>query len=343
MSYNTSEKLYKMAANAFETKNAYSFMNSATEPPIVLMPKKPLTTYCSDGILALVAPVVAYWSMSLLFHTIDTLRLAEKYRIHPSEEVASKNKASRTEVLKEVLFQHLIQSVTGLTMLYFDPEPTTGFEMNEMWHWRRSVPLWIPNEAIYFAYSYGFSFAKIFFGFFLVDTWQYWLHRLMHTNKTLYKNFHSRHHRLYVPYAYGALYNSPTEGFLLDTCGTGLAAILMHLTHTEQVFLYTFATMKTVDDHCGYALPWDPFQWLFPNNAVYHDIHHQQFGIKTNFAQPFFTIWDTVFCTKYDGFKEYERQQRRVTIDRYKDFLAKREQEKLAKMKDLGIGNKKQN
>ena len=53
-----------------------------------------------------------------------------------------------------------------------------------------------------------------------VDTWQYFLHRAMHMNKFLYTWLHSRHHRLYVPYAYGALYNHPIEGFMLDTLGT---------------------------------------------------------------------------------------------------------------------------
>ena len=37
------------------------------------------------------------------------------------------------------------------------------------------------------------------------------------------------------------------------------------------------------------------------NNAAYHDIHHQHWGIKTNFAQPFFTFWDSLLDTKYKG------------------------------------------
>lgn len=47
-----------------------------------------------------------------------------------------------------------------------------------------------------------------------------------------------------------------------------------------------------MDDHCGWNFPWDPFQFLFSNNSVYHDVHHQTYGIKANFSQPFFT-----FCT----------------------------------------------
>lgn len=113
--------------------------------------------------------------------------------------------------------------------------------------------------------------------------------------------FHSRHHRLYVPYAYGALYNHPFEGFLLDTCGAGLAYLLTGLTPRQAICFFTGSTIKTVDDHSGYALPWDPLQHLTSNNAGYHDVHHQSWGIKTNFSQPFFTFWDRLLNTQWAG------------------------------------------
>lgn len=135
----------------------------------------------------------------------------------------------------------------------------------------------------------------------IVDTWQYFLHRAMHMNKYLYTTFHARHHRLYVPYAYGALYNHPAEGFALDTLGTGLAYLVTGMTVRQSMWFFTSATIKTVDDHCGYAFPWDPLQHLTSNNAGYHDVHHQSWGIKTNFSQPFFTFWDTILGTKWTG------------------------------------------
>lgn len=135
----------------------------------------------------------------------------------------------------------------------------------------------------------------------VVDTWQYFLHRAMHMNKFLYTTFHSRHHRLYVPYAYGALYNHPFEGFLLDTVGTGVAYLVSGMTVRQSMWFFTMSTIKTVDDHCGYAFPWDPLQRLTSNNAGYHDVHHQSWGIKTNFSQPFFTFWDGLLGTKWVG------------------------------------------
>ncbi|GFF36350.1 sphingolipid C4-hydroxylase SUR2 [Aspergillus udagawae] len=138
-------------------------------------------------------------------------------------------------------------------------------------------------------------------GVFIVDTWQYFLHRAMHLNRWLYVTFHSRHHRLYVPYAFGALYNHPVEGFLLDTAGAGIAFLVTRMTNRQSMWFFTCSTIKTVDDHCGYAFPWDPLQHFTHNNAAYHDIHHQSWGIKTNFSQPFFTFWDRLFNTQWEG------------------------------------------
>ncbi|KAL8730581.1 MAG: hypothetical protein Q9181_004607 [Wetmoreana brouardii] len=135
----------------------------------------------------------------------------------------------------------------------------------------------------------------------VVDTWQYFLHRAMHMNKWMYTTFHSRHHRLYVPYAYGALYNHPFEGFLLDTLGASVAYKLAGMNTRQGMWFFTASTFKTVDDHCGYALPWDPLQCLTSNNAGYHDVHHQSWGIKTNFSQPFFTFWDRLLGTVWTG------------------------------------------
>ncbi|KAF2120192.1 sphinganine hydroxylase-like protein Sur2 [Lophiotrema nucula] len=161
-------------------------------------------------------------------------------------------------------------------------------------------------------YTFVVPAMQFFLGFAIVDTWEYFLHRAMHMNKWLYVTFHSRHHRLYVPYAYGALYNHPVEGFVLDTLGTGLAYLVTGMTVRQSMWFFTISSIKTVDDHCGYALPFDPLQLITTNNAGYHDIHHQSWGIKNNFAQPFFTFWDTYLGTNWKGdvSMRYEKSRR---------------------------------
>jgi sphinganine C4-monooxygenase len=118
---------------------------------------------------------------------------------------------------------------------------------------------------------------------------------------------------LYVPYAYGALYNHPLEGFLLDTLGASVAYKCSFMTARQGMLLFVGSCIKTVDDHCGYALPWDPLQHISSNNAAYHDIHHQSWGIKTNYSQPFFTFWDRLLGTMWSGGDtkgRYERSAR---------------------------------
>lgn len=131
----------------------------------------------------------------------------------------------------------------------------------------------------------------------VLDTWQYFMHRYMHHNKFLYKHIHSQHHRLVVPYAFGALYNHPVEGLLLDTIGGALSFLLSGMSPRASIFFFSFATIKTVDDHCGLWLPGNLFHVFFSNNTAYHDVHHQLYGSKYNFSQPFFVMWDRILGT----------------------------------------------
>ena len=104
-----------------------------------------------------------------------------------------------------------------------------------------------------------------------------------------------------MPYAYGALYNHPVEGFVLDTVGASIAFLISGMSARQGLVFFCVSTVKTIDDHCGYALPFDPLQLFTSNNAGYHDIHHQSWGIKSNFSQPFSTFWDRFFGTEWSG------------------------------------------
>lgn len=98
---------------------------------------------------------------------------------------------------------------------------------------------------------------------FIIDTHQFFLHKAMHEVPYLYRNFHSHHHRLYVPYAFGALYNHWLEGLLLDSVGAAMAEWLSGMTVRQTILLFGFSSAKTVDDHSGYRIWWDPMQVCF--------------------------------------------------------------------------------
>lgn len=77
-----------------------------------------------DPLLTVLAPIPAYWLTSGLFHLFDVSNWTwlERYRIHDSAEVASRNRATRRQVLGAVLFQQVVQTVLGLLWISEESE-----------------------------------------------------------------------------------------------------------------------------------------------------------------------------------------------------------------------------
>ena len=294
--------------------NAYQQQYLANTRPVYYSPKHQLLTIAPDNILALAAPVIAYWSLSLVFHFLDisNWKWLDKYRIHESAEVQSRNLVTIGEVIRAVFWQHVVQTIIGYWWVeelpvgdQVDHMTAMNIMLGSLYNLAKTVagekavsPLFEKHahELVYAVYWWAIPTAKFFLGMYvstpisravfnpnliffsfriIIYTWQYFLHRAMHMNTYLYKKLHSVHHRLYVPYAFGALYNHPLEGFLLDTLGAGIAEFVVGMSTREAMLLFTVSTLKTVDDHCGYSLPYDPLQMFSGNNADYHDIHHQ--------------------------------------------------------------------
>ncbi|KAL8829967.1 MAG: hypothetical protein Q9170_005954 [Blastenia crenularia] len=133
--------------------------------------------------------------------------------------------------------------ITSMVDRYLNHGPTYGFTAWELL--AAKVIHWILEPAARFGIAIFFS-----------DSWQYFWHRAMHSNKWMYRmsslllflrishlqnllsltmnirkgNIHAHHHKIYIPYAFGAFYNTLTEAFLLDTIGTTLSLMLSGLT-----------------------------------------------------------------------------------------------------------------
>jgi len=133
------------------------------------------------------------------------------------------------------------------------------------------------------------TLPQILLGMFLLDTAEYFCHRAMHMNRSLYAAAHSTHHSLPMSPSL-ALYNAATEAGL-----TG-AAIFVTMAMTDvgyQSFIVvtTMANVKTVWDHSVYS--------------HHHYMHHER--PDCNYEQPFWDVWDRVLGTKCKG-EEGERQ-----------------------------------
>ncbi|KAI7754858.1 hypothetical protein M8C21_022965 [Ambrosia artemisiifolia] len=241
--------------------------------------------YVSDEVMGTFAPIVVYWLYAGFFQLLPPL---DNYRLHTRKEEHVKNSVPLSSVIKGVLLQQLVQALVAHLLFLVTSE--TGLVGTEIQ----------PSLVV--------QIFQIIVAMFVMDTWQYFVHRYMHINKFLYRHIHSQHHKLVVPYAIGALYNHPLEGLLLDTVGGAISFLISGMTARTAVIFFCFAVVKTVDDHCGLWLPGNLFHMFFQNNTAYHDIHHQLHGLKYNFSQPFFPIWDKLLGTymPYDLIKRPE-------------------------------------
>mmetsp|Transcript_5029 Transcript_5029/g.10892 ORF Transcript_5029/g.10892 Transcript_5029/m.10892 type:complete len:296 (+) Transcript_5029:260-1147(+) len=224
-------------------------------------------------------PIITYWLVSGFYDILDHLKLPalERYRIARKER-GRDNGITKIDVVLRVLLQHLFQVILGLIMMVLDPHQCAAKPFR----------------------GWGLSISHFILGMFVMDAWQFWIHRWVHVNTFLYKHIHSHHHRLLIPYAYGALYNHPVEAILLDTLGALVSMYATGMSCDVAVWFFCFSTCKTVLDHSGYTFPVNPLHYVFPNNAAYHDVHHDVKYIKKNYSQPYFTIWDIIMGSYMD-------------------------------------------
>ncbi|KAJ4787615.1 Sphinganine C4-monooxygenase 2 [Rhynchospora pubera] len=237
----------------------------------------------SDELVVMFAPIAAYWMYSGIYEWFGCM---DKYRLHSQKEEDTKNLVTKRDVIIGVLFQQAIQA--SLTFLVMQINGNSNHTYKIL-------------EPAFLICSTRFLVAM-----FVFDTWQYFVHRSMHSNHYLYRHVHSWHHRVVAPYAFAAQYNHPIDGIVTETLSGAVAFFISGMSPGTSVVFFIFATIKGIDDHCGFMLPWNPFHVLFDNNTAYHDIHHQVKGHKYNFSQPFFVHWDKLLGT-YAPFTVEER------------------------------------
>nr|CAB3504282.1 unnamed protein product [Digitaria exilis] len=230
-----------------------------------------------EELVATLAPVAVYWVYAgiyeaLLAHT----RVLDRYRLHSRRDEETKNIASRKDVVRGVLLQQAIQVAISVAVLKLEG------------HDARAAAE--PEPFLVVAARFGVAML-------VLDAWQYFMHRLMHSVPYMYRRFHSWHHRVAAPYAYAAQYGHPVDGVLTETLSGAAAYVASGMSPRAAAAFFAFATAKGVDDHCGVAAPWNPLHALFRNNTAYHDVHHQRGGGRRNFSQPFFVVWDRLLGT----------------------------------------------
>ena len=168
-------------------------------PAATLTPQPDLLPFIADYHLAYLLPVIIYWAIGLTFHVFDTYGWFSKYKTHTPAELLKRNHATLYNVLKYAIIQQVAQCIFGY-ILSGGPELVHSHEYN-IALWVRTIrsarssilhsnsagttAIWelALAETLYWALV---PTAQLFVALFLSDTWQYFTHRLLHSNKWLY-------------------------------------------------------------------------------------------------------------------------------------------------------------
>lgn len=133
--------------------------------------------------------------------------------------------------------------------------------------------------------------SRVLVGVAIVDTVEYWMHRLLHT-PALYERVHHVHHAIGVPFPSLSFVNHALD--VAFTTPPILACVLAcGLTFEEYCLTSALAFVATLADHVS------------ANPRAFHTLHHCG-DKRRNLEQPFFTIWDHL-CGTYD-----ERSARKI-------------------------------
>lgn len=108
-------------------------------PHYTLHPQPPLLSAIPDKYLSLILPILAYWTVSLVFHYIDLNDLLPQYRLHTPVEITQRNHVSRWEVFRDVILQQVVQTAFGLVLGFFEPDALYGDEDYNVAVWAQRI------------------------------------------------------------------------------------------------------------------------------------------------------------------------------------------------------------
>ncbi|KAJ3608099.1 hypothetical protein NHX12_025149 [Muraenolepis orangiensis] len=216
-----------------------------------------------------------YLLFCLPFLLLDCLSVwvapIRSYKIQPNNTISW---GAARSCLGLFLYNHLVYIL-----------PTTVLH----WYWR---PVSLPREAPGVpSLTCGVLACLLMFDF------QYFVwHILHHRIPWLYRTFHKVHHTFTAPSALTTEHSGAWEVLSLGFFAAINPCILGCHPLTELAF-FLLNIWLSVEDHCGYDLPWAPHRWVpwgLYGGAPHHDLHHLTF--KSNYA-PYFTHWDRLAGT----------------------------------------------
>lgn len=148
-------------------------------------------------------------------------------------------------------------------------------------------------------YGILYLIVSIFIMIIIHDTYFYWTHKWMHSNKWLFK-FHKTHHLSHNPNPWTAFAFHPVEALL----SLGIIPLIIFIIpiHPLALILFlTFMTTYNVFIHLGYEIfsKKGVFHLIgkWKNTTSDHDLHHE-IGGRFNYGL-YFSIWDRIMGTYF--------------------------------------------
>jgi len=149
------------------------------------------------------------------------------------------------------------------------------------------------------------TFIPISFVFeILYDFMHYWIHRLIHTNKTLYQYLHKIHHYKNTPTYLDTYYQHPIDLILSNSIPLIVSILLLNrLTYLQFCLITVYKTAVEIAGHTGKKtyptssypqFPWLPKYLQIELYTEDHDLHHRH--LNCNYAKRF-SFWDKMFGT----------------------------------------------
>ncbi|XP_078435989.1 sphinganine C4-monooxygenase 1-like isoform X1 [Wolffia australiana] len=245
-----------------------------------------------EALLPAFAPIAVYWVTCWVYEYLVYSR--EENRLHFGE-IEPKNIATRKQVILGTLAIHATQ--IALAVFYFMVLKTGRLPIMFFTIFDRRV---IGRYAVKPKAKAGYLqvAGQISMAMLIMDAWEYFWHRILHENEFLFKNFHALHHRLLVPYSYGAQYTDFFDAFVGQNLGGAVAMAVSGMSPMTSALFFSLISIKAVDDHCGMWLPnWNPMHRFLRNNVSFHSVHHQVYGFKYNYSIHFLATWDMLLGT----------------------------------------------
>ena len=216
---------------------------------------------------------ITLWSFCAWFLFLDRLPSCKKYKLPRTRPDLNPKLLKNVQLNASAVFEQLVGTVVVV--------PLGVWVLCPVLRWRGvhvcDTSVSVPSACVHLL---GMVIG--------CDTMFYWVHRLLHDNKWLYRTVHKQHHEFKGTTVWASEYFGVID-MVLNILPGVLPAVVMG-SHFSVLLVFTaLRQWQTVQSHAGYNLPWYlDFCNVF-DGARRHDFHHSH---NVGCYGDWFGFWD---------------------------------------------------